>query len=241
MIIPDPDHILVAVDLSQAEVRVVAWESGNEEFIYFFESGKDIHQVVADEIGIERKICKNMVHGANYLVGAKTFAESIGKTVAQSKVYIARYFSRFPAIPAWQRRVIAEVRATRTLTNIFGRERTFYGRIGPDFDREAVAQGPQSTVGDLLNIGMVKLFNKGYDILIQVHDEVLMQIPLQDTITFVDYSNKKEEPMSMVNYNILRDIKSTMQIPMEINGRELIIPAEISIGMNWKDMKEAKL
>lgn len=220
IIIPDDRHYLVSVDLSQAEARVVAWESGNEEFIYFFEAGLDIHQEVANLISIDRKIAKNLVHAANYLISGKGFADIIGCSKKEADKYLSLYFERFPAIVSWQKGIINLVRSTRTLINPFGRKRYFYGRFSSTFNREAVAQSPQSTVGDYLNTGLVGLYRKGYDILAQIHDEVLLQIKLP------------------IDKNILFDIKQTLEISIEINGRSLVIPANISIGKNWKDLEE---
>ena len=222
-IIPDEGMTFVEVDLSQAEVRVVAWLSGDAHFMEFFESGADVHQEVANMIGTDRQTAKRIVHASNYQMGFMTCAKVVGCTVAEAKKHLKNYYEKFPAIKRWQDSVIKTVSSTRELTTPMGRIRTFYGRSGAGLHREAIAYLPQSTVADVLNIGWRKLYDLGYEILIQVHDSVLVQVP------------------TPVKKATLIEIKEALEIPIYINGRTLVIPADVKVGPNWKDLEKVEL
>ena len=76
--------------------------------------------------------------------------------------------------------VESTLRNARILTTPFGRRRMFFGRWGPDLVREAYAYIPQSTVSDLINQGIIRAWPalpQGWEIMMQVHDSVMLQIP----------------------------------------------------------------
>lgn len=219
IVIPDEEMILVEADLSQAEARVVAWLTGEGSFMHFFRIGKDIHSEVAKMIGVKRDVGKTLVHAGNYLIGASGFAAVAKCSVPEARKHLFAYHNRFPAIKRWHGRVIEQIKTTRTLTTALGRSRTFYGRFGDDLWREAIAYEPQSIVGDALNIGLRRLYDLNYDILFPKHDSVLLQVP---------------KPLTQ---NIINSIKSALSIKLIINGRELIIPVDVSFGSNWKKSK----
>ena len=105
-----------------------------------------------------------------------------------------------------------------------GRRRQFWGRLNDNATlREGIAYVPQSTIGDLLNLGLLKVWSnlryEGIDILAQVHDAILGQCDV----------DKVDELMPKVLYQ--------MNNPLKIKGKEMIIPSSIEVGKTWKDMK----
>ena len=62
-----------------------------------------------------------------------------------------------------------------------------------------------------------------YQILLNVHDEVVGQCLKEDTV------------------RAMRDIKERMERPIEVGGKELIIPCDFKVGPNWGDLKEVTL
>jgi DNA polymerase I-like protein with 3'-5' exonuclease and polymerase domains len=88
--------------------------------------------------------------------------------------------------------------------------------------RAAVAFVPQSTVGDLLNLGLVKAHSNLPDMwhfILQVHDAVIMEVP-------------KETPPE----HISKFIHHYFEFPIQVNGSSLIIPIDIKVGLNWGQM-----
>jgi len=217
VVVADEGMVLVEPDLSQADARAVAWISGDVEMINLFLSGKDIHEEVGKMIGVDRNTAKPIEHGANYCIGANTIAITAKCSTAKAKAKLEEYYSRFPAIRRWHDKVIKQIKATRTMTTALGRKRIFYGRFGDALWREAIAFEPQSIAsGDNMNIGLRRLYDLGFDILFAKHDSVLFQVP---------------EPLTQETVNV---IKEALSVKMDINGRELIIPVEVSYGKNWK-------
>ena len=215
--------------------------------IEVFESGGDIHQLSADNLpkgfvpkgkeyteykGPEakrRQFAKKHVHAFNYGEGERIFAMIAGVSVAEGKMIRDTYFNNFPLIRQRQINIASELRRTRVITNPFGRKRRFFGRMNHDLEKKAFAQGPQSTIADVLDLALIRLDQKlkedGKDIqlLLQVHDEMDMQ------------SYKKDLP-----YLIEEAFPFCFDIPITLHGRTFTIPYEVSIGPNWQDLKELK-
>lgn len=128
----------------------------------------------------------------------------------------------FPGLRRWHDKVAEQVQTKGTITTSLGRTRKFWSRPSSDATiREAIAYEPQSTIAELLNIGLYRIVRElepKVQVLAQVHDAVLGQIDIENV---EEYSGKVID--CMIN-------------PLEINGRELIIPASIDVGDNWKQV-----
>jgi len=245
-------------DYSQAEARIVAYESRDLEYIRIFEEGRDIHTENASTI-FEREIDpsipqdyelrqlgKKVCHGLNYLMGPQTLCDSIIKelgpkyaiTQKQAKQFGGVYFERFKGVKNWHHDIFEELKATRTLTNCFGRKRTFLGRIDEKMHRIGVAFKPQSTVADLCNRAIRRVYEEfgakfredgtmelgeQIEFLLQIHDSLLWQLP--DT---VDIKATGER------------IVKAMTIPCHIHGMNVIIPIDNCYGHNWGELEKIK-
>jgi len=113
------------------------------------------------------------------------------------------------------------------LATPLGRKRTFFNRWNESLVKEALAYIPQSTVADILNMGLRRLYDKFKDgptqILLQIHDAVLCQTPLDDM------------------QDTCRVLKETLTIPIMIGYKELVIPVDISVGESWNALKKVTL
>ena len=234
--IPDDGKIFINADLSQAEARVVAYIAGETRLQSVFESGGDIHKRNASMVyrkGIaevtkgERQLAKTLVHAANYGIGARTFGRHIGKSEGEARGLLNQYYALYPSIKLWHKEVEAKLRSSRILRTPFGRARIFFGRWGQDLLREAIAYVPQSTVSDLINKGIIRAWDnlpQGWEIILQVHDSILAQVPV-DTAPL----------------HIWKFFKHYFEIPIPIGRKELVIPIDIKIGKNWGSMKELEV
>lgn len=228
--IPDEGKILVKADLSQAEARVVAWLSRDPNYINMFKTGKDIHKQYASMLFKEpyesitdsqRDKAKKLRHAKNYNMGPVSLAKHMSITTAEAKLLIFKDDKLFPNIRGvFYREVEEQLNRNRTLTTPFGRKRTFFGRWNDSLLREAYAYIPQSTVADYLNRGLIELeivLPEGVDLLLQVHDEIVLQC-LPEQLDIVCSLMKKH-----------------LERTIYIHNEPLIIPAEISHGKNWAD------
>lgn len=234
--IADPGKILVNADLSQAEARVVAYLAKEERMINVFKSGQDIHRFNAaiifnvhpnDVTPVQRQTAKNRVHGANYRIGPAKAAKLAGTTEEKAREDLNKYKAHFPNLENWWRDVENEVGKTRVMTNLFGRKRVFFSRWGHELVNEAIAYVPQSTVGDLLNLGLINAWNNlpnGWKISANNHDSILAQVP--------------EGTDEMYIYKFF---KYYLEIPMYVHNYTFTIPIDIKMGINWGEMKDLKI
>lgn len=236
MFIADPGMILVNADLSQAEARVVAYLAEDERMIHVFENDEDIHRINASIIfGIpvsevtetQRTMAKSRVHGANYGIGAKKAGEIAGTSENKAREDLNKYYNMYMMLKIWHIKVRDQLGKTRIMTTPFGRKRMFFGRWSEDLVREAIAYVPQSTVGDLLNLGLTRSWHNlppEWSLLMQNHDAVLAQVP--------------EEAAPE---HIHKFFHHYYEIPTTIHGRTFTIPMDIKIGKNWGTMKKLEV
>jgi uracil-DNA glycosylase family 4 len=231
--IPDEGKVFVNADLSQAEARVVAWLAQEDRLIQVFRDGGDIHsrnaakifrKAEVDVTASEREIAKRVIHASNYGMGPITFSRQAGVKVVEAKRLLNAYFAEFPRIKLWHMSIDNQLRNTRTLVTPLGRRRTFFNRWDESLKKEAYAYIPQSTVADLLNMGLRRLYARylgtDVEVLLQIHDAVLLQVPIK----------KVSE--------IAQEVKNILTIPLTINHREMVIPVDISTGNTWNDLKK---
>ena len=191
MFLADPGHVMLQCDLEQAENRVVAYLANDPAMIKAFEDGVDIHSLIASMIlrkpitsitKLERQLGKKVGHASNYGMGVMRMIqvcwEELGLKLnkAEAKKLQNQYFDAFPRIQHWQLGIQNALGRTRTLVTPLGRSRYFFERWGDELFKEAYAFQPQSTIVDILNLGLIALSEAGFDLLLQVHDSVNLNI-----------------------------------------------------------------
>lgn len=168
-----------------------------------------------------RDMSKRGGHGTNYYGQPRTMAKHL-KVVEELMVsFQANYFGEFPGIREYHRWVARELGIHQSLTTPLGRTRHFFGRSSDDATlREAIAFLPQSSVGDLLNFALWKLwkYEPRIQVLMQIHDAIVFQYPDNDPDLEVD---------------ILQNVLRLMKTPLYARGRELVLPGEAKVGWNW--------
>ena len=254
MIIPDEGCMFISADLSQAEMRVVAWLANDTILINTFESGEDVFNVVASivfDIRVEdvtyeqRDLAKHISHACNYGMGPMTLSEISGLSYADSKEKLNSYHINFPRIRMWQMEIEAKLRKVRMLETPMGRRRTFFGRWNNALIRAAYSYIPQSTVSDVILMGMIEMdrrLPKSCKILLNIHDEIVIQAPIEPKRCSVI----NVDPV-IINYkcpsfrtNWVQHIKELMvecmTIPIQINDRILKIPVNTKHGYDWNEV-----
>jgi len=231
--VADSGKVLVKADLSQAEIRVVAGIAGIEDLLRNFKNPDfDIHRWNAslifskpiEEISKkERQQAKHCLHSANYKGGPGTAQKHAKVPYRVAKVALEKYIRAIPDLSRWWEETEDKIRSTRKLTTPYGRLRVFLGRMDQTTFRSGIAQVPQSTVGDHINIclsildsDLPKIDPDAFPIL-QVHDEIVCEVP-----------NNPEVIRACGN-----KIKETLESPISIEDREIIIPTEVLVGKSW--------
>ena len=242
--IADPGYTFFQADQQGAEARVVAYVSGDENYIKACEGGDSHTMVAAMVFGFEpirelaereywhgktyRQACKSGAHGSNYMGKPYTLAKQMGVETAIAERFQFDYFKKFPGIQDWHLWVAEQLKTKGYLENVFGMRRTFWSRKWDDATlREAIAFSPQSAVGVLTNLALHRLWDKyeglpgaPIQILANGHDAVIGQIRTD----LVDEMVPK----------LLEDMRFPFDIA-DIHGkvRTVTIPFDMELGLNW--------
>lgn len=242
--VADPGYIIYSIDMSQIENRIVAYVGNITQMREIFEKGLDAHRQTAslifnkpyDEISnkpgsssigngtySERDWAKRANHGFNYGYGYKSFSLLYEIPERQAKLIYDSYHAAYPGLKGGYWKYVEEsLKATRTLTNLFGRKVTFLGKYGEKLLNEAYSCIPQGTCGDLVNdwglnyvyYNTDALF-KHVELLMQVHDSISFQIPL--SLPLADHAK------------ILIAIKKSLEQPLRFRQLEFVVPADLVI------------
>jgi len=250
--IATPGYVLYNIDLSQAENRIVAYVGPDPLMIQCFESGQDVHSITAsaifnipaDEIKqmdadkimsdigdgtkTHRFWGKKANHGLNYGQGYKAFALQNEIPEADGLRIVTAYYKLYPGVKKYQNMIESMLKENRVVTGMFGRNMIFRDRWGYELFKSAYSFIPQNAVGYIINTwGILYIYynqHKFSDVFLlnQVHDSIGIEIPINRGF---DY-----------HAEVLKDIKSSLEQMITWRGREFYIPADIKIGLNFKDM-----
>ncbi len=184
-----------------------------------------------------RQCGKKSNHGLNYDEGPNGFAMINEIDQAEAKRIVDMYHHIYPGIRIWYESIKRQLQKDRTLTNCFGRAVRFLGAWNDSLWKSAYSMLPQSTIVDSLNKGMQKLYDDpnvcgrggaNADILAQVHDSILLQVP-------IEFLKNKE------NFDTLREtIRVDTSPSMTYNGRTFTIASDFKFGMNWGEYHDEK-
>lgn len=188
-----PGYFIMDADLAGADAQVVAWEAEEEVLKRAFREGLDVHSMNLEDLtGLteaklgkvafknKRKEFKQAVHLTNYGGSGRTLSTVLGWTVREAEDFQARWFSLRPGIKRnFQGKINRELQTSRTSTNRFGFRRTWFDRIDASYT-QALAWVPQSSVAITTFYGAmeVELLFPYVRFLLQVHDSLVMEIPL---------------------------------------------------------------
>ncbi len=220
--ITESGNVLLSVDYSQVELRIVAHVAGDEAMLSAFRAGQDIHATTAAAIyGVPlaevtkemRRHAKAINFGLIYGMSAFGLTRSTELTLAEAERFVKAYFERFPAI---QRSIEETKRLAHEqgyVETLLGRRRYFPMLKNPPSqvirnreEREAINSPIQGTAADIMKIAMLHipsaLQQAGLhgQMLLQVHDEIVIECPqdeLETTARTVQKVMEEAYPMSI--------------------------------------------
>ncbi len=220
--IAGPGNVLLSIDYSQIELRIVAHMSGDEAMIAAFRAGQDIHAATAAAIyGVpleavtkeQRRHAKAINFGLIYGMSAFGLTRSTELTLAESEEFVAAYFRQFPGVKKYLDGIRRSARETGYVETLFGRRRYFPALKGSlnvalknREEREAINAPIQGTAADIMKIAMIRLppaLEKAGlhgKMLLQVHDELVLECPqaeLQETVAVARRVMENVYPMSV--------------------------------------------
>lgn len=183
--LPDPGEVVLAVDLSQVDMRAVAGLSQDRAYIEML-TREDPHLEIAKALFGDprmREKAKAIGHGWNYGRGIKAISEKEEIDLELVRQFDASMRERFPRLVEWQTEVRALAESGALLDNGFGRP------MRPDPQR-AHTQGPalmgQGAARDIMMEGLLRLADRAPEVLpmlrAQVHDEIVLSVPEKDAM-----------------------------------------------------------
>ncbi len=232
-----PGHLLLSADYSQIDLRVLAHLSGDKNLVEAFKENKDIHTSTASEIfslppekidAEKRRVAKAVNFGLAYGMSAQGLADQLLISREAAQNYIDRYFERHPGVKDFIEKTIAQAYQDGFVKTIFGRRRYLPElksdniRIRNFGERLAVNTPVQGSSADIIKIAMVKLaeelkkLNSQSKILLQVHDELLLEVP--------------EEEREKVGDLVKEVMESSASLSVGLR-------AELAWGENWHEAK----
>jgi DNA polymerase-1 len=197
--IASPGNVLLAVDYSQVELRIVAHIADDQAMLEAFRSGQDIHVATAATImGLEidkvssddRRNAKAVNFGLIYGMSPFGLTRATELTLAEAENFVKAYFEKFPAVAAYIENTKKQAAELGYVETLLGRRRFFPGlREGTTYmlrnrlEREAINSPIQGSAADIMKLAMLRVADAlpkaklGGHMLLQVHDELVLEVP----------------------------------------------------------------
>ncbi|MCY3822327.1 MAG: DNA polymerase I, partial [Nitrospinae bacterium] len=235
--LPEEGWKLLSADYSQIELRVLAHFTNDPALVDAFGKGEDIHATTASAVygvaleGVDsemRRVAKAVNFGIIYGQGAFGLSQTIGIPQSEARSFIDTYFERFAAVPAFVDETIEGGRERGYVSTIMGRRRYL-----PDLnsrnrnaknaaERTAVNSVIQGSAADIIKLAMIaiserlKREKREARMLVQVHDELLFEIPpaeIEAVVALVAEEMRGAMPL---------------HVPLDV---------DVSTGDNWGELK----
>ena len=232
----DTGQRLVSADYSQVELRVLAHVTGETELIEAFQRGEDIHRRTAAEVyGVEpvavtpdmRRIAKVVNFGVVYGLSDFGLARDTGMSREDAHAFIDAYFRNFPAVTAYLEGVRNHAREYGWVETFIGRRRYIADiraanrQLRFAAERMAVNMPIQGGAADIMKQAMILVDEALRErelrsrILLQVHDELLLEAPAEEVSDLV------------VLLRECMGAAEALRVPLDV---------DVKVGDNWGDM-----
>jgi DNA polymerase-1 len=193
-----PGHRLISADYSQIELRLLAHFTRDPVLTEAFRQGQDIHTRTAmdvftvDESAVDgdmRRMAKTVNFGIIYGLSPFGLASRLHITNEEARHYIDNYFARYPSVKSYLEGSIEKAREQGYVTTLMQRRRYLpemnnrNRQVREAAERTAINMPFQGSAADLIKLAMVQLHqqikteNLPCHMLLQIHDELLFEIP----------------------------------------------------------------
>ncbi len=194
----DENHILLAADYSQIELRIIADLSKDEKMLAAFKQGQDIHQATAanvfnvaleDVTPDQRRAAKTVNFSIIYGAGATNLSKQLDIPRAEAKELIEQYLKTYSGLQNYMERQVAKAREDGFVKTLLGRRRYLAdinsrnGMMRSHAERNAINTPIQGTAADMIKIAMINIYkelknqNLNTKMIMQVHDELVFDVP----------------------------------------------------------------
>lgn len=236
--IAEEGNVLMGIDYSQIELRVLAQLSGDKNLREAYQQNMDLHSLTARKIfelsdvenvsREQRIIAKTINFSIIYGKTAFGLAKELGINQREAAEYIERYFNQYPRVKDFEKEIIEFTEKNGYTETFFGRRRIIEGinsknkNIRSQAERMAVNSVIQGTAAEIIKKVMIELYRylkdkEGISLLLQVHDELIFEI-----------EKDKVEMYKKDIEDIMKNSVKFEDVPLEINT---------NIGINWAETK----
>ena len=231
------DSVILSADYSQIELRVLAHITQDESLKHAFINGHDIHTATAMKVfnvesdqvdSLMRRQAKAVNFGIVYGISDYGLSQSLGITRKQAKAFIDDYLASFPGVKQYMSDIVKDAKAQGYVETLLHRRRYI-----PDItsrnvnlrsfaERTAMNTPIQGSAADIIKLAMVKFSEKIKEtkyhakLLLQVHDELIFEIPKSEV---EDFSKFVEEIMEQA---------LVLDVPLKVDS---------NYGATWYDAK----
>ena len=237
--IAEKGFVLISADYNQIEMRILADLADVKELKKAFKNNEDIHSLTASQVfNVDikkvnqdmRRKAKAINFGIIYGISQYGLAKQINVSNYEADEFLKAYFLKFPEIKTYMENTRKFCRKSGYVNNIFGRRSHFNGINDKNFnvrnfqERAAINAPIQGSASEIMRLAMIRL-NKKFEslknnkskILLQIHDELIFEVPEKDLKTI---SKIIQEEMTSVKESDLH----SFSIPLTV---------DVNIGNNW--------
>ena len=194
----DENHVLLAADYSQIELRIIAALSKDPSMVAAFQNNEDIHATTAAKVfGVpleevtrtQRSNAKTVNFGIIYGVSAFGLSQQTDLSRSESKELIDTYYESYPKLKAYMSSQIDFARDNGYVATVLGRRRYLKDILSQNAivrgaaERNAVNAPIQGSAADIIKIAMINIHKRletgdwKAKMLLQVHDELVFDVP----------------------------------------------------------------
>ncbi|MBK6499718.1 MAG: DNA polymerase I [Saprospiraceae bacterium] len=230
----DDDHILLAADYSQIELRIIAEISNDQSMLEAFVAGNDFHKATAakvynvayeDVTSEQRRNAKTVNFSITYGAGATNLSRQLSISRKEATELIQSYFREFNGLKNYMDTTVNSARETGYVKTLLGRRRNLRdinsrnSLTASNAERVAINTPIQGTAADMIKIAMIDIHNEFKQqklksvMVLQVHDELVFDV----------YKPELEQVKSIISSKMQNAIPD-LKVPILV---------EMGIGHNW--------
>ena len=230
----DDDHILLAADYSQIELRIIAEISNDQSMLEAFVAGNDFHKATAakvynvayeDVTSEQRRNAKTVNFSITYGAGATNLSRQLSISRKEATELIQSYFREFSGLKNYMDTTVNSARETGYVKTLLGRRRNLRdinsrnSLTASNAERVAINTPIQGTAADMIKIAMIDIHNEFKKqklksvMVLQVHDELVFDV----------YKPELEQVKSIISSKMQNAIPD-LKVPILV---------EMGIGHNW--------
>jgi DNA polymerase-1 len=235
--VAEKGHKIISADYSQLELRLLAHITQDAVMLEAFQNGEDIHARTArlvfgaktnEELKEARRFAKIVNFAIAYAIEPWGLSQRVGISRQEAKKVIEDYYNTYKGVRRYMEEVPARAREHGYVRSIYGRIRPLPGiadrnaNIRRAAEREAINMPIQGTASDIVKIAMLRVDEEfkreglGARLLMQVHDELLVEVPEAEV----------ERVIAILKHEMESAV--TLDVPLV---------ADVGVGDNWMDAK----